>query len=123
MSSRSTRSSLTDILRASQAIRGFVAELTLEEYQDNLMVRSAVERQLQIVTEAAIRLRGTADKLCPGIDWRAIRGFGNFLRHEYDYVSDREIWASVHEELPALALAVQAALENLEDTPTGGMVP
>ena len=115
MSTRGTESFLRDILRSAEAIQSFVTELTFDEYAANLLVRSAVERQLQILTEAAIRLRGKAEKLCPEIDWKAIRGFGNFLRHEYDYVSDREIWASIHEELPKLISAVSAALQRLQE--------
>jgi hypothetical protein len=45
---------------------------------------AAVERHLQKISEAAVRLSDHAEILCPGVPWRNIRGIGNFLRHEYD---------------------------------------
>ena len=40
--------------------------------------------------------------------------------HRYDDVSDRDIWASIHNEVPALALAVKEPLNGLRQTSTGG---
>ena len=113
MSSRTPETFREDILRRAEAIDSFILTLSFDVYAASLMDRSAVERQLQILTEASIRLRGTAKKLCPRTDWRAIRAFGNFLRHKYDYVSDRQIWDAGQQELPSLIVAVRIALREL----------
>lgn len=47
-----------DIIDAGQAIVSFTADQTLEDYQRDLMLRSAVERQFEIVGEAFSRLYG-----------------------------------------------------------------
>ena len=73
----------------------------------------AVERKLQILTEAAFRLKEDAPRLCPEIDWRQVRGLGNFLRHEYHKVDDQSIWDKLQQLLPLLEMAVQKALTNL----------
>ena len=65
---------------------------------------------MQIITEAAIRLGDDAEILCPGPDWRGIRGMGNFLRHEYHRVDDQIVWDTVKHELPTLKAAVLRAL-------------
>ena len=108
---------LSDILDASDLIQEFVGNMSFEEYTQDAKTRSAVERQLQIVTEAAIRLGDDAERLCPGLDWRGIRGMGNMLRHGYHQIEDKIIWDTVKVELPPLRAAVLAALES---SGTGG---
>ena len=43
---------LRDILKACSAISEFVAKESFEDYQNSLLLRSGVERQLAIVGEA-----------------------------------------------------------------------
>lgn len=79
-------------------------------YVDDVKTKAAVERELQIVTEAAYRLKPEDEVLCPGPDWRRIRGMGNILRHEYDRVDDEAVWNTVKDDLPALKRDVENAL-------------
>jgi uncharacterized protein with HEPN domain len=51
--------------------------MTFESYQTDLRTKSAVERQMQIMTEAAIRPGGDAERIAPGPDWEGFRGMGN----------------------------------------------
>ena len=44
----------------------------------------AVERCLARLSEAAVKLGPLAEQLEPDIPWGNIRGYGNYLRHEYD---------------------------------------
>jgi hypothetical protein len=48
-----------------------------------------------------------------GIRWHGIRGFGNFLRHEYDGIELDLLWIMVERDLPPLKIAVKSALESL----------
>jgi uncharacterized protein with HEPN domain len=52
----------------------------------------AVERCLDRISEAAIRLSPQDPALCPGIPWDRIRGIGNILRHDYGNVNPKIIW-------------------------------
>lgn len=94
--------------------REFLDGMTFQQYRLDRKTRSAVERQLQIMTEAAFRLGERGPQLCPQIDWQGIRGLGNFLRHEYDRVSDEVIWDVLQERLPELEAALRTALIRLE---------
>ena len=85
-------------------------DMDLEAYRNDLKTKSAVERQLQIIAEAAIRLGEEAETICPGPDWRGVRGMGNFLRHEYHKVDDKIVWDTVKDELPKLRSYAVAAL-------------
>ena len=59
---------LRDILEAIDLIELFLRDMTFESYQTDLKTKSAVERQMQIMTEAAIRLGGDAERIAPGPD-------------------------------------------------------
>lgn len=84
---------VVDILTAIARIEAYVTEVGGLEalMRERYVHRDGVERQLLIVAEAARKLRGQVEEAEPGIDWNAIRGMGNFIRHDYDGVDDEII--------------------------------
>ena len=72
-----------------------------------------MERQFQLITEAAARLGDQADALCPGANWRDIRAFGNVLRHAYDRLDPVVLKTVLDDELPVLEKLVSAALVRI----------
>jgi uncharacterized protein with HEPN domain len=101
---------LRDILEAIDLIELFLHDMTFESYQTDLKTKSAVERQMQIMTEAAIRLGGDAEHIAPGPDWEGFRGMGNLLRHAYHRIDDQIIWNTVKDELPLMREVVVNSL-------------
>ncbi len=99
---RDNATHLRDILDAIDHIELFLDGVTFESYQTDLKTRSAVERQLQILTEAAIRLGKDAETIAPGPDWEGFRGMGNLLRHAYHRIDDKIVWNTVKDELPPM---------------------
>jgi uncharacterized protein with HEPN domain len=93
---------LQDILDAIDHIEMFLVGLTFEAYKADLKTKSAVERQMQIVTEAAIRLGGQAETIAAGPDWEGFRRMGNLLRHAYHRIDDQIVWNTVKDELPPM---------------------
>jgi uncharacterized protein with HEPN domain len=83
----------------------------------NVLVRSGIERQLLVVSEAATRLHkldaAMAPALAPEIDWPGIRGIGNFIRHKYDDLDSRIIIEVLENRLDVLRAASQGALSKL----------
>ena len=102
--------SLADILDAIVAIERFTQSMDLDTFRQDPKTIAAVERKLQIISEAAVRLGEQADTLCPGLPWRDIRGIGNWLRHQYDRVDIETIWNTLNVDLPPLKAAVHRAL-------------
>jgi uncharacterized protein with HEPN domain len=88
----------------------FLEGMDFASYTADLRTKSAVERQVQIITEAAYRLGDEADTLCPGPDWKGLRGMGNILRHAYHRVDDQIIRDTVKLDFPPLKAAVIKAL-------------
>ena len=97
------RSRLADALRACQAIGAFVAGRTFAEYEASLLLRSAVERQFEIVGEA-LRQAEVADPAAVArvAHLRRIVGLRNRIIHGYDLVDQQLLWAVIRDELPAL---------------------
>lgn len=110
MSSRDDDTHLRDILESIQLIDAFVEGIDFESYESDLKTKSAVERQMQIITEAAYRLGDRAETVCPGPNWKGYMGMGNLLRHAYHRISDRTVWDTVKLDLPQLREAISKVL-------------
>jgi len=75
---RATDQHLRDILESISSIETFLGDMDFDVYRGDLKTKSAVERQLQIITEAAVRLGEDGDRLCPGVDWKGFRGWETY---------------------------------------------
>jgi uncharacterized protein with HEPN domain len=67
LSFRSPADHFNDILYAIALIQEFVGTSTLEVYRHDLKTKSSVERQFQILSEAACRLGAEAETSAPGL--------------------------------------------------------
>jgi uncharacterized protein with HEPN domain len=103
---------LRDILESIDLINEFIRDMDFSAYQRDEKTQAAVERKMQILTEAVIRLEMEGPDAFPEIDWKAYRGMGNFLRHSYHRVSDEIVWNTVQDDLPVLKRVVEAALSG-----------
>jgi uncharacterized protein with HEPN domain len=73
---------------------------------------SAVERQLQILTEAAIRLGEVDGPKFLGPTWKGYCNMGNIIRHAYHKVDDTIIWDTVSTDLPVLKAALRKTAKH-----------
>ena len=76
------------------------------------MVEDAIERNLQIIGEAASRLSSTVGDSNPEIPWSQIRGFRNILVHEYFGVDIQITKDVVENHLPALKSTLEDYLKR-----------
>ena len=49
----------------------------------------------------------------PSVPWKAITGAGNIYRHNYEDVSQREVWLTVTRDLPPLLAVIENELSRL----------
>jgi uncharacterized protein with HEPN domain len=66
------------------------------------MLRAAVERNLEIIGEAARRLSEELRQEHSEIPWRRIIALRNVLIHEYDDIDLKEIWEVASFHVPRL---------------------
>lgn len=110
MRRRDARVCLADVLAASEAIQEFVRGETLATYVADHKLRSAVERQFEIIGEALNQGRAADSELIDSVSHaRAIIGFRNQLIHGYALVDDEIVWGNV-QLLPELQRDVRTAL-------------
>ena len=100
---------LFDAHQASQAIRKFLKGKNFEDYTEDLMLSSAVERQFEILGEALKRIRDRdEDFLETSITgWRGAISFRNILAHGYDHIDSEIIWGIIEDDLPVLVESIQ----------------
>ena len=79
----------------------FEGERNFLLFQKNLMLKRAIERNLEIIGEATNRILAK-DSEIPIPNARKIVNLRNFVIHSYDSVSDENIWAIVINNLPEL---------------------
>lgn len=102
---------LYDIEQAATLISEFTDGSALADYTTSALLRSAVERQFEIVGEALNRLARTAPEVAAQIgEHQRIIAFRNVLAHGYDAISDELVWDIVQNKLPALRAEVAARL-------------
>ncbi len=90
---RDARAYLADMLDAATLIRQFTQGKTFDDYQTDPMLRSAVERQFEIIGEALNQLDRVAPAVAARIsDLRRIVDFRNVLAHAYATVDDYLVW-------------------------------
>jgi uncharacterized protein with HEPN domain len=98
---------LLDMLLAARAVQSFVAGRTFEEYERDLLLRSAVERQVEIIGEAARGISAAFQSAHPHIPWRPIMAQRHRLAHEYGEIDNRLIWTVATVHVPALILQLE----------------
>ena len=98
---------LWDAQRAIANARRFVRGKQFDDYLVDDLLRSAVERQLEVAGEALSKLRkidaGTAARIP---DLSRLVGLRNVLIHGYASVDDRIVWGVVEEHLGSLEDAI-----------------
>jgi uncharacterized protein with HEPN domain len=102
MAGRSDIPRLTDIVDASAFVRNEMADLTLDAFENDRRKRWAVERGIEIISEASRRLTDELKARHPEIPWPKVAGIGNVLRHDYEDVSAPVMWKVSREDLPLL---------------------
>jgi uncharacterized protein with HEPN domain len=104
---------LFDIAEACGLIEEFVAGKSFEDYTQDRMLRSAVERQLEIVGEALAGLLRVAPELSARVtDARRIIAFRNRLIHGYASVADEVVWGVIEANLSVLKREVNALADE-----------
>jgi len=105
---------LWDASRAADKVTAFVRGQTFDDYLRNDLLRSAVERQLEVIGEALAQLRRLDPVWAQRIpELHRIVGMRNVLVHGYASVDDALTWGVVEGHLPALRERLSVLLQAL----------
>jgi uncharacterized protein with HEPN domain len=93
---------LFDILESIKSIETFLGEnKSFYDYQQNKMLRRAIEREFEIIGEALNRLLSIDDSIQITSKFQII-GMRNRVIHGYDKVDDEIVWGTIIKHLPIL---------------------
>jgi uncharacterized protein with HEPN domain len=110
--SRSTDQRVADILQAIDRCRRYVDALDSDDPDFVDMAEDAVERNLQIIGEAANHLPAEFTDAHAHIAWPQIRGFRNILVHQYFGVDVATVRDVIETHLPPLAEALRGHISG-----------
>ncbi len=110
------RKLLEDVRVAGDLIVGFVTSKDLADYNADPLLRSAVERQFEVIGEALNRLARNDPEVTGKITHSArVIAFRNILIHGYDLVDHEVVWDVIETHLPLLREEVRNLLHSDED--------
>ena len=108
---------LWDARRAVQLIQDFIAGESLDKCEHDAMLRSAVERQFEIIGEALNKLkRADPDTAARITDLPKIVAFRNILAHGYATIDNVLVWQFANTRLVQLSDALDRLMEELPDS-------
>jgi uncharacterized protein with HEPN domain len=84
------------------------------DVENNFLYERAVERAVQIISEAAKELPADLRNRYPDIHWDPIIKIGNLLRHEYYRIRSRDMWEIATVHLPQLQPVIARMLADLD---------
>lgn len=104
---------LYDIKIAIEEIDSFFVgkQKRFEEYFKDILLKRAIERDLEIIGEAINRIL-KEDPSFPILNARRIVGLRNQIIHGYDNVSDENIWGIIINYLPRLKEEVNQLIDQ-----------
>jgi uncharacterized protein with HEPN domain len=97
-----------DILETIERVQAKVTGKTFAEFKADWEFRFAIERAIEIISEASRRIPDELKAMRPEIRWSSIAGIGNVLMHEYHTISNKVVWDVVKAELGPLKTAIEA---------------
>lgn len=102
-----------DARQAIGRVLDFTHGKSFSDYQADLILRSAVERQFEIAGEALAKLRRVDAHTAATIgDLPRVVGFRNILIHGYATVDDRLVWGVIDNHASSLRDALDLLLQS-----------
>lgn len=92
--------------------------MSLVAFEEDRLVYDAVERCLERICEAVVKLGEQALVLMPDQPLHKFKAFGNVLRHAYDAIEEDKLFDLVRNDLPSLHTAAKLALQSFPKNDT-----
>ena len=93
---------LWDMLRAAKELQLFLQGKRFADIESDRMLRLTVEREIEIIGEAASRLSPDFRGAHPQVPWQRIIAQRNVIAHEYGDIQLDRIWRVATDRVPEL---------------------
>lgn len=106
---------LDDISVRIAHIESLLADRTIDDVRKDQFAVAALERFLEVISEASRHLPDDMKDTCPEIPWRRIADLGNLIRHAYQHIDIELLWAICTDDIGPLKDAVAALTTPIDD--------
>jgi uncharacterized protein with HEPN domain len=106
------RTLIMDMLDSASAAIEMCRGMSFPEFETDRRTRRAIEREIEIIGEAARKVTEATQNSAPQIPWRKIIAQRHVLAHEYGEIQYELIWKLVQDRLPELVALIQPLLAN-----------
>lgn len=107
-----------DIKQAISNIREVLSGISYEQMRNNILIRAAFERFVEIISEASRKVPPEwRETYGHDIAWHKISAIGNILRHAYRDVDHTTLWEIYTDHLDQLEAAIDAMIAAHRPTP------
>lgn len=110
MPSRNWKFRIQDILDSIAAVKGYVADMTFDQFVHDQRTIYTVVRRFTIIGEASNHVPDGICSIYQHIPWLEMRDMRNLVVHEYFGVSEKILWDTIHDDLPAIVEPLQHLL-------------
>lgn len=114
MATRSPLLRIHDMLESIRGIEKAIAGKSFRDYERSWLLRSAIERGIEVISEASRHLSHDLKAQHKDVRWEDIAGIGNILRHDYQHVDAAIIWRAVKNDLSPLKEALLVMKASLK---------
>jgi uncharacterized protein with HEPN domain len=105
---------LIDIIDCIIDINEFTNGIKFYEFEKDKMRKLAVERQLEIIGQAANKVSKETQNILNNIPWANIIGLRNKLAHDYDEILAERIWTISRNSIQELMKKLEK-IDELKD--------
>jgi uncharacterized protein with HEPN domain len=109
----SEKARLLHMLDAIRLIQEFTAGLTFEQYMEDMKLRLALVKLLEIIGEAANFVTKETQNKFTEVEWNTLYVVRNILVHEYFGINYDIIWQAILDKIPTLKIKVESVLQEL----------
>ncbi|RZJ11946.1 MAG: DUF86 domain-containing protein [Rubrivivax sp.] len=117
MSERDTSLYIEDMIEFCGKALAYSSVLTDATLTVDAMRYDAILRNLELIGEAATHVPDALRAIAPDVPWRQIVATRNRVAHAYLGISADTVWSILHDDLPALDLALRALLARMNEEP------
>ena len=110
MSKRRDPDYLSDIREAMQRILMYTADLTSQQFMEDIKTQDAVVRNLEVIGEATKNLSANLRKSHPDVPWKDLMGMRDKMIHHYFGINYEIVWTIAKDELASLLPYIESIL-------------
>ena len=105
---------LKHILDSIHKIEGYLSDVDFDAFLEDQKTQDAVVRNLEMIGVASKKLSEETRRRYTQVPWTLVAGTRDRLIHAYFDVDLEEVWSTVCRDIPALKVAVQKAINELD---------